>query len=36
MKKTFYFIGLIPAVFLAQEKKDSVKVTMGSKTKYLK
>ena len=27
MKKTFYFIGLIPAVFLAQEKKDSVKVT---------
>lgn len=27
MKKTFYFIGLIHAVFLAQEKKDSVKVT---------
>ena len=27
MKKTFYIIGLIPAVFLAQEKKDSVKVT---------
>ena len=27
MKETFYFIGLVPAVFLAQEKKDSVKVT---------